>query len=57
MRELKAMRAALAATVVLLVGTQAIPAQPLASAAAAPHLGKAVRLMQQRQFSEAAAEI
>src|ERR1700722_17160858 len=32
------------------------PAQPLASTAAASHVGKAAQLMQDRRFSEAAAE-
>jgi tetratricopeptide (TPR) repeat protein len=42
---------------VLLLETQVAPAQPpLARTAAATHVGKAVQLMQDRHFSEAAAE-
>jgi tetratricopeptide (TPR) repeat protein len=40
----------------LLFVTRGVPAQPLASKAAAPHVGKAAQLMQDRHFSEAAAE-
>jgi tetratricopeptide (TPR) repeat protein len=50
------MRAVLAACIVLLIETRGVTAQPLARTAAASHVGKAVRLMQQRLFSEAAAE-
>jgi len=50
------MRAVLAACVVLLLETRAAPAQPPARGDAASHVGKAVRLMQDRLFSEAAAE-
>jgi tetratricopeptide (TPR) repeat protein len=50
------MRAASAAWLVLLLMTRAVPAQPLASKAAASHVGKAAQLMQDRLFKEAAAE-
>ena len=49
------MRAVLA-TIVLLFATRGVTAQPLARTTAASHVGKAVRLMEDRQFSEAAAE-
>ena len=50
------MRAVLAACIVLLLETRGATAQPLARTDAASHVGKAVRLMQDRLFSEAAAE-
>ncbi len=50
------MRAAPAACIVLLFVTRGAPAQPLAGKAAASHVGTAVRLMQDRHFSEAAVE-
>ena len=50
------MRAVLAACILLLLDTRGTMAQPLARGDAASHLGKAVRLMQDRLFSEAAAE-
>ena len=50
------MRAVLAACIVLLLETRGATAQPPAGADAASHVGKAVRLMQGRLFSEAAAE-
>jgi tetratricopeptide (TPR) repeat protein len=51
------MRAFLGACIVLLLETQGAPAQPpLARTAAAGAVGKAVELMQDRQFSRAAAE-
>ena len=50
------MRAASAACIVLLLADSGAMAQPLASTDAASHVGKAVRLMQDRRFSEAAAE-
>ena len=50
------MRAVLAACIVLLLETHGATAQPLARTDAASHVGKAVRLMQDRLFSEAAAE-
>ncbi len=50
------LRAAPAACIVLLFVARGVPAQPLASKAAAPHFGKASQLMQNRRFSEAAAE-
>jgi tetratricopeptide (TPR) repeat protein len=49
-------RAAPEAWLVLLLVTRGMPAQPLASKAAASHLGKATQLMQDRRFSEAATE-
>src|ERR1035438_4206183 len=55
-RTIHVMRAVLAACIVLLLETRAATAQPLARAAAASHVGKAVRLMERRLFSEAAAE-
>jgi tetratricopeptide (TPR) repeat protein len=50
------MRAVLAAAMILLLDTHGLTAQPLAPTDAASHVGKAIRLMQQRLFSEAAAE-
>jgi Flp pilus assembly protein TadD len=50
------MRAVLAACIVLLLETRGATAQPPARTDAASHVGKAVRLMQDRLFSEAAAE-
>jgi Flp pilus assembly protein TadD len=50
------MRAVPAACIVLLCGACLAAAQPLARTAAASHVGKAVRLMENRQFSEAAVE-
>jgi tetratricopeptide (TPR) repeat protein len=50
------MRAVLAACVALLLGTRGATAQPAARSDAASHVGKAVRQMQDRLFSEAAAE-
>jgi tetratricopeptide (TPR) repeat protein len=50
------MRAVLAACVVLLLETHGATAQPPARSDAASHVGKAVRLMQDRLFSEAATE-
>ena len=50
------MRAVLAACIVLLIETHGATAQPPAREDAASHVGKAVRLMQDRLFSEAAAE-
>jgi Flp pilus assembly protein TadD len=50
------MRAVLAACIVLLLGTRGATASPLAPTGPASHVGKAVRLMQDRLFSEAAAE-
>ncbi len=50
------MRAVLAACIVLLTGIRGASAQPLARIAAASHVGKAIRLMQERMFNEAAAE-
>jgi len=52
---IRAMRSVLAACVVLF-GEHGAAAQPLASTAATAQVGKAVRLMQQRLFSDAAAE-
>ena len=50
------MRAVLAVCIVLLLGTGETTAQSPARGDAAAHVGRAVRLMQDRQFSEAAAE-
>ncbi len=50
------MRSVLAACIVLLAGTSGAAAQPPARADAASHVGKAVRLMQDRLFSDAAGE-
>src|ERR1035438_5763789 len=50
------MRAVLAACILLLLDTRGTMAQPVARGDAASHLGKAVRLMQDRLFSEAAVE-
>jgi tetratricopeptide (TPR) repeat protein len=50
------MRAALAACIVLLLETHGPAAQQLASKDVAAHVGKAVRLMEEHAFSEAAAE-
>jgi Flp pilus assembly protein TadD len=50
------MRAVLAACFVLLLGTRGATAQPPARGDAASHVGKAVRLMQDRLFREAAVE-
>jgi tetratricopeptide (TPR) repeat protein len=50
------MRAVLAACIVLLLETRGAAAQPPVRGDAASHVGKAVRLMQDRLFSEAAAE-
>lgn len=50
------MRAALAACIVLLLNTHGAAAQPAAHPDAASHVSKAVRLMQDRQYSEAATE-
>jgi tetratricopeptide (TPR) repeat protein len=50
------MRAALAACIVLLLETPGAPAQTPARTDAVSHTGKAVRLMQDRLFAEAAAE-
>src|SRR5580693_4617499 len=50
------MRAVLAACIVLLLGTPGAMARPLAPTDSASRVGKAVRLMQDRLFSEAAAE-
>lgn len=49
-------RVVLAAGMVLLAGTRGTAAQPAARAGAASHVGKAVRLMQDRLLSEAVAE-
>jgi tetratricopeptide (TPR) repeat protein len=50
------MRALLAASIVLLFPIRQAMAQPLASTAAASHLGKAVQLMQRSLFKDAEAE-
>jgi Flp pilus assembly protein TadD len=50
------MRAVLGACIVLLLATRGLTAQPPARGDAAAHVGKAVRLMQDRLFSEAAVE-
>lgn len=50
------MRGVLAASIVLLLGTQGAAGQAPARADAGSHVGKAVRLMQDRLFGEAAAE-
>jgi len=50
------MRPVLTACFVLLLGTRGATAQPPARGDAASHVGKAVRLMQDRLFTEAAAE-
>ncbi len=50
------MRAVLAACVLLLLETRGAVAQPPPRGDAASHVGKAVRLMQDRRFSEASAE-
>ncbi len=50
------MKAAWAFCIVLLLETPGAMAQPLAQTDAAAHVGKAVRLMQDRRFGEAAAE-
>jgi tetratricopeptide (TPR) repeat protein len=50
------MKAVLAACIVLLIETHGATAQPPVRGDAASHVGKAVRLMQDRLFSEAAAE-
>jgi tetratricopeptide (TPR) repeat protein len=50
------MRAITAAWFILLLETVGVTAQPLARTAAASHVGKGARLMEQRLFSDAAAE-
>jgi Flp pilus assembly protein TadD len=50
------MRAALGACLVVLLGTRGATAQPLARKDAGSHVGKAVRLMQDRLYQQAAAE-
>lgn len=50
------MRVLLATYIVLLLQARGVTAQPLARTAATSHLGKAVRLMQDRLFREASAE-
>jgi len=50
------MRAVLAACVLLVFGMRGAAAQPLARTAGASHVAKAVQLMQDRHYSEAAAE-
>jgi len=55
-RKVHAVRTVLAGCVVLLLGTRGVTAQVPPSPEAASHIGKAVRLMQQRLFPESAAE-